>query len=355
MSEWEDYRTRARWRRALFPAYVAQESGHWLGGRVDVGRDVPKFDVSGLRFQAAHTRFETLKLLSVPFDEWWMEAAPTDDDVPWSQYAAHFRAVERLPGEPVGAWVARLPEAARRCMREEPRARLTLPQCRWVVRERQVSFWRSDATGRAVVCRFYAAVFGLDDEGAWRVVTGYTEDAVVPDLVDLSAALGESYPESELQRALDTVDRRRASGGSGRTADVLDLLATPGVFALALMHCSNVTTYGVGRNRRREIAPDALAEDAGLRYAMLEVSPMRAAADGADGGAGEDDGPLHVVRGHFKDYREKGLFGRVRGIFYWEPHVRGNPERGATEKDYSVTDGQADGDVPRETSSRPGG
>jgi hypothetical protein len=38
--------------------------------------------------------------------------------------------------------------------------------------------------------------------------------------------------------------------------------------------------------------------------------------------------PAHLVRGHFADYTDKGLFGK-RKILVWKPmQVRGNPERG---------------------------
>ena len=54
--------------------------------------------------------------------------------------------------------------------------------------------------------------------------------------------------------------------------------------------------------------------------------------------AGADIGqsPLHICRGHFKDYRESGLFGKVKGIFWWDQYVRGDLENGAVVKDYNV-------------------
>lgn len=46
--------------------------------------------------------------------------------------------------------------------------------------------------------------------------------------------------------------------------------------------------------------------------------------------------PLHQVMGHLADYREKGLFGKYRGIFYIPTHYRGKRENGVVEKSYNI-------------------
>lgn len=47
--------------------------------------------------------------------------------------------------------------------------------------------------------------------------------------------------------------------------------------------------------------------------------------------------PLHLVRGHFADYRDgKGLFGKYKDVFWIPDHVRGNAENGIVIKDYEV-------------------
>lgn len=45
---------------------------------------------------------------------------------------------------------------------------------------------------------------------------------------------------------------------------------------------------------------------------------------------------LHICRGHFKDYRESGLFGKYKGIYWWDAQVRGSASAGSIEKDYSI-------------------
>lgn len=45
----------------------------------------------------------------------------------------------------------------------------------------------------------------------------------------------------------------------------------------------------------------------------------------------------HLVRGHFKTYKEDApLFGKYIGRYWWPPHVRGSLEVGIIEKDYEI-------------------
>jgi hypothetical protein len=48
--------------------------------------------------------------------------------------------------------------------------------------------------------------------------------------------------------------------------------------------------------------------------------------------------PLHIQRGHFKDFRQsdKGLFGRHKGIYWWEQHTRGSKSEGEVKKEYVI-------------------
>jgi hypothetical protein len=46
---------------------------------------------------------------------------------------------------------------------------------------------------------------------------------------------------------------------------------------------------------------------------------------------------LHVCRGHFAHYRERGLFGKYKGTFWRPQHLRGSAEQGMQAKDYRIT------------------
>lgn len=45
---------------------------------------------------------------------------------------------------------------------------------------------------------------------------------------------------------------------------------------------------------------------------------------------------LHTVAGHYADYREKGLFGRYKGIFWVPAHARGSEQAGSVVKTYEA-------------------
>ncbi|MFH1691830.1 MAG: hypothetical protein ABIC68_04595 [Candidatus Omnitrophota bacterium] len=46
---------------------------------------------------------------------------------------------------------------------------------------------------------------------------------------------------------------------------------------------------------------------------------------------------VHLCRGHFKEYTiEKPLFGKLTGLYWWQPHVRGQNKKGIVIKDYVV-------------------
>lgn len=81
-----------------------------------------------------------------------------------------------------------------------------------------------------------------------------------------------------------------------------------------------------------------------LQYKTLVIESMRKKleSDGESASKGLQHA-MHVCRGHFKDYRESGLFGRHKGVYWWDHTVRGNPEHGTVQKDYKVVpdDGKA--------------
>lgn len=120
--------------------------------------------------------------------------------------------------------------------------------------------------------------------------------------------------------------------------DISVLVVTRCAFVLSLMHCRNVT-------RREVVPPRALskrnAERRGrplVRYYTLDIEPMRKVL--RTEGRMDEVGlkrALHICRGHFKDYRDSGgLFGRHKGLYWWDANVRGSVEGGVVAKDYSV-------------------
>jgi hypothetical protein len=108
----------------------------------------------------------------------------------------------------------------------------------------------------------------------------------------------------------------------------------PALLALSFMHCKNVISVTMGKGtspgkrNRRSFA---------IKYKILEIEPMKKVLKTE--GKMESGGlikALHICRGHFKDFREKGLFGRNHDIYWWDSQVRGSIDSGIALKDYKV-------------------
>lgn len=105
--------------------------------------------------------------------------------------------------------------------------------------------------------------------------------------------------------------------------------------AVSFLHCKNVTIEprGAGLNlgKRKRHEPNC-------RYHVLVIEPMKKILKTE--GRSDEVGlkrALHICRGHFKDFRETGLFGKFRDIYWWNPQLRGSAENGVVEKDYKVS------------------
>jgi hypothetical protein len=116
--------------------------------------------------------------------------------------------------------------------------------------------------------------------------------------------------------------------------DTLDQSIRPVFLAISFLHCKNVTKIergagtNIGKRNRHE---------ASVRYHVLNIEPMKKILKTE--GNSETVGlkkALHICRGHFKDYRETGLFGKLHDIYWWEPQVRGSQENGVVLKDYKI-------------------
>ena len=116
---------------------------------------------------------------------------------------------------------------------------------------------------------------------------------------------------------------------------------TPVVFAMGFMNCRNVELIDnepipLTKKEKRRGDPERVA------YKTIKVLPMRKVYQNAnqpidDSMPEPSTEPLHICRGHFKDFRNgAGLFGKYKDVFWWEQHVRGNAENGTIIKDYEV-------------------
>jgi hypothetical protein len=124
------------------------------------------------------------------------------------------------------------------------------------------------------------------------------------------------------------------------TPDMTEYLAPymdPFHFANSLMHAKNVSLEAdplpaaVTKRRAKEGKP-------AITFKVLQINPIRRQA-AKEHSAGETGAKraMHIVRGHFKDYRESaGLFGKLKGLYWWDMHVAGDKANGQVIKDYTI-------------------
>jgi len=106
--------------------------------------------------------------------------------------------------------------------------------------------------------------------------------------------------------------------------------------ALSLLHCKNVGTREVAASpelQKSRLRGDKLPF---VRYSVIEVS-----GDGNDGhtvvGGINSAMGRHICRGHFKRFTSDApLFGKVTGLYWWHPHLRGDAKRGVILSEYQI-------------------
>jgi hypothetical protein len=112
----------------------------------------------------------------------------------------------------------------------------------------------------------------------------------------------------------------------------------PALFALALMHAKNSSLLD-------NEAPAKLSKKyqqkhgRGLTsYKTIQVKPMRQVKTASDvEGNTKISSRLHIVRGHWKDYRfGEGLFGKYKDIFWWDSQMRGDADEGEIRSSYNI-------------------
>jgi hypothetical protein len=110
----------------------------------------------------------------------------------------------------------------------------------------------------------------------------------------------------------------------------------PVLLGLSFLHCKNVDVIEAGGEKRTRTGKRK--RHSIIRHHTLNIVPMQRVL--AKEGRSETEGlssALHICRGHFKDFsRGAGLFGKHRGLYWWESQVRGKAEHGEVRKDYNV-------------------
>lgn len=106
--------------------------------------------------------------------------------------------------------------------------------------------------------------------------------------------------------------------------------------ALILFECKNISFQSVLPNEKLNKSRIKKKKTPMFEYKVLNVVlPKRSPSESIETGMGLPQ-RVHLCRGHFKEYtKDKPLFGRLVGRYWWQPTVRGKGE-GVIEKEYHV-------------------
>lgn len=131
-----------------------------------------------------------------------------------------------------------------------------------------------------------------------------------------------AFPAVDFSKGLTTEETEdaRTMGTSSCTLLYVALLA------LSLVNCRNVTMRQI-KNKQRELTGSQRRRgiEQTADYHIIEIQPMKQVIKGETGEEGYSRAAATIVRGHFKDYSHgKGLFGKLKGQFWWEQRLTGS-------------------------------
>ena len=107
--------------------------------------------------------------------------------------------------------------------------------------------------------------------------------------------------------------------------------------SLRLLNCKNISTEVIK-------APEALNKKRRKngKQEIFDYHVLNVVVPSTKQGYREQSEPLshvrvHLCRGHFKEYtQEHPLFGKLTGLYWWQPHVRGQNKDGIVMKNYAI-------------------
>lgn len=162
-------------------------------------------------------------------------------------------------------------------------------------------------------------------------------------LVDESGKLDSLrfFPRKRLVAELEQTHKLTPDqANTAAQRNMMALLYAP-FLAISFLHCKNVTYQDAVLTRPEQRHAKKFESKSGIPAAIwktINVQPMQRilTTEGDSESAGLMQA-LHICRGHFKDYRNgRGLFGKIKGLYWWDQHLRGNEAAGVIIKDYNV-------------------
>lgn len=104
---------------------------------------------------------------------------------------------------------------------------------------------------------------------------------------------------------------------------------------LKILTCKNITQEVISPVQTRQMRRHGHKEL--YSYRILNVKPFGNHKTAESYFDSKEHNRVHFCRGHFKQfYPTKPLFGKLTGLYWWEPHLRGQDTSGFVDKDYEV-------------------
>ena len=110
----------------------------------------------------------------------------------------------------------------------------------------------------------------------------------------------------------------------------------PAFLAICFMHCSNVQLEDHRPKDSHLRKHQKLYGRAPIVYKTLNITPMQNIIRSKGGPSCGLKQALHIMRGHFKQFDKKPLFGKHKGLWWWSSQLRGSLKHGYIKKNYEV-------------------
>ena len=124
------------------------------------------------------------------------------------------------------------------------------------------------------------------------------------------------------------------------TADLADNYLVPVLYTLQFCNVKNIVEKSFNQPEKLNKAREKRGKLPLVSFKTLEIQPIRKTIENTKHEKNVSGKvALHFCRGHFKDYREHGLFGKNKGVYWWDAQARGHEDAGAVIKDYKVKTG----------------
>jgi hypothetical protein len=122
-----------------------------------------------------------------------------------------------------------------------------------------------------------------------------------------------------------------------KSAEECGINAQMAINTILLLNCKNIGVETIKPPEKLNKARKRKGKLPLFTYKTLKIQiPGKKHASIKNDPTGEHN-RIHFCRGHFKEYTsDKPLFGKITGLWWWQPHVRGRNNEGIVFKDYEL-------------------